>query len=55
MSEERTYTLAEARLILAREACGRSGHTYTHITTGTGALVRVVCDNCGTAWSVAPE
>lgn len=50
---EPTYTLAEAQAVLARRECNRYGHEYAHISEFGGALIRIICDRCGKAWTAA--
>lgn len=50
---EKTYTLDEAVLELARRECARSGHDFTTISTGEGEPIKLLCDRCHRAWKVS--
>lgn len=53
MAEERRYTLAEAKLELAKQECDLHGHSFnTIVVVGSGDPVAISCDRCGTVWRV---
>lgn len=41
----------EMRRAVRAEQC-RFGHSFDHIVTGAGELLRVLCANCGKSWNV---
>jgi len=57
---EQTYTLSEARDLIAREICMRNGHDYDVISTRdmadpAGQPVTVSCGRCHRHWAVSPR
>ena len=53
-TDERRYTLAEARRELAAQECGRYGHDY-QIMVQKDEPVALECSRCGRGWPVGPE
>jgi hypothetical protein len=53
MSEQKTYTLEEARRELARRECEHHGHSWDVISTIGAGPEAVVCTQCGWAGTVA--
>ena len=53
MSDGQTYTLDEARKVLAKQECGAFGHDWEISTTKLGSEPRLLlCSRCGRSWSV---
>lgn len=50
---ERTYTLDEAAMELARRECARHGHDFETISTGDCEPIKLLCGRCGRAWTVS--
>lgn len=55
-----TYTLDEAKRLLAEERCNTHGHDWTIVENRTmadpaGMPTGVVCDSCGLAYDVVPR
>lgn len=46
-TEEKRYTLEEARAEMARQECARHGHSWNVIQALTGGPMRIVCESCG--------
>ncbi len=51
MSEEKRYTLEQARRLLNRQVCAQHGHDLEHILKGDGDLSAVYCSRCGASWN----
>lgn len=47
-----TYTLDEARRVLALQECGRHGHSWQIIERFGGIPVGLLCDTCGERYGV---
>lgn len=52
MSDEKTYTLAEAQLLLSQKSCASQGHTFDVIVKFGGAPLKLTCTTCGRSWNV---
>lgn len=55
MTDEPTYTLDEARRVLARRECGAHGHDWTVLQKMTGVPYLVCCGRCGDTYPVGPQ
>lgn len=53
MTEQRQFTLAEARLELQRRECAHHGHDFD-ILQRAGEPFRLICP-CGRTWSVTSD
>lgn len=49
-ADEKRYTLAEAKLLIAKTECWNDGHYYQGIRQMNGRTPRVVCERCGASW-----
>jgi hypothetical protein len=56
VTEEKRYTLAEARREIARRECVGRGHDTKVICNGLSTEpIRIVCGRCGDSWAVQPK
>jgi hypothetical protein len=55
VTEEKKYTLEEARRELDRLQCMVFGHSFDHVVNGDGDLLCVVCSRCRKSWSTSPR
>ena len=56
MTEEKRYTLAEARRELGRLECTGRGHSIDVVYEGLSVEpVAIVCGRCGDSWAVQPK
>ena len=54
MSEEKKYTLDEARDLIAQEKCREHGHYFDVYTAfGTPDPIFIMCNVCGKKWELA--
>ena len=53
MTDEPRYTLAEARVELARQECGRQGHNLEILLSDGTSPRSVWCRRCNYSWVVA--
>ena len=58
--QPQTYTLDEAKRLLAEQECNEHGHRWNVVELRTmadpaGTPTGVVCDSCGTTYDVVPR
>jgi hypothetical protein len=52
MGEEKRYTLAEARLILAKNECYAYGHSDLNEVREGGEITMLHCSSCGSVYDL---
>jgi hypothetical protein len=55
MSDEKTYTLLEAKRELVRMECGRHGHDWDILSTMAGPYALICGRGCGERYRVIPD